>query len=102
LGSQRTVSSKIKSKLEGAISIAYLLVVALLLKGISWIFGDEIDVHFGDKSGAIAAFIVLPISLILSAAIVFISAYFAISVSLGKDVAEDVIFRWRANPRSEK
>jgi len=89
------VSDKLKSKLEASISIAYVLVVGLLLKGISWFFGEAIDEKFGGNSGAIAAYLIVPLSFLVAALIVAVGSYMAISITYGKDVAEEVIFRWR-------
>lgn len=89
------MSSKLKSKLDAAISIAYLLVVGLLLKGGSWFFGAAIDKKFGENSGAIAAYLVVPLSLLVAAFIVAIGSYLVITIAYGKDVAEEVVFRWR-------
>lgn len=93
--SSQTQSSKLKSKLEAAIAIAYLLVVGLLLKGTSWVFGAAIDEKFGDKSGAVAAYLIVPLSLLAASLIVAIGSYLVITVAYGKDVAEEIIFRWR-------
>jgi len=93
--SSPVTSDKLKSKLEASISIAYLLVVGLLLKGISLFFGEAIDEKFGSNSGAIAAYIIVPLSFLVAALVVAIGSYIAISIAYGKDVAEEVIFRWR-------
>jgi hypothetical protein len=89
------VTDKTKSRIEGGISIAYFLVVAFLLKGTGWFFGDGIISHFGEKAGAFTAYILVPLSLLMAAVIVSIGSYFVISFFWGKETAEAIIFRWR-------
>jgi hypothetical protein len=88
-------SRKLQSKLEGAISIAYLLFWALLLKSIGWLFGDTLDEKLGDKAGWLLVTLFIPLSMLLAAVIVIPSAYWVISRVYGNDTAEYITFRWR-------
>ena len=88
-------SRKLQSKIEGAISIAYLLFWALLVKSTGWLFGDTLDEELGEKAGWLFVTLILPFSMLVAAIVVIPSAYWVISRVYGKDMAEYITFRWK-------
>ena len=91
--STRHMTKKIKSRIESIIAIAYLLTVVLILKGTTWLYGDEINMRFGENSGGFAAYVFIPLTLIVAGILVPAIAYFIISFLFGKESANEIIFR---------
>ena len=89
------ITKKLKSRIEGAIAIAWLLIFGLLLKSTSLLFADAIDEQFGDKSGMFGLTVVLPAIFLLTAFIVIVGSYWVIALLYGKNTAEELTFSWR-------
>lgn len=86
---------KIKSRIESAISISFIVLFLFLLEGTGWLLGDAIDATFGTKSGAFTLFVVLPVVLLFSVLIVLFCGYFVTARLFSKPVAEQIFFGWK-------